>query len=478
MDNNRLMTEQRSIPQEQIQFSEEYRKLVNSVAMPCCVMSVEIMPDGGYGDIRIICANQYYKDIMGPGYYDNMLYYELVPQDNKFEDYCYQAAVCGNRMHAYVETRALNCWTDQTLIPLVSAHEKYGFCQFIFEFTQRAESDRMASVSMEASEAVISACIKLMGKDDFDECIDDMMDEILETSKAKAGRILVVDHERREVDILCEKLEPADWPNRIPDDDVVTYELVKSWEDVIGLSNELIVKNEQDMEMLADINPVWAGSMLENGVESLALIPLRREKTIIGFLYVVNYDTDRTVAVKETIELLAFFLGIWISNHQLMAKLEQISNMDALTGLNNRHAMHKKLKHLEEAKKRKPYGVINFDLNGLKTVNDEDGHEAGDKMLIRASELLKKAFYNEDVFRTGGDEFIVILEDISREVFDRKLRRFHEAAEKYQDTSFAMGACWSDGSDEITEVFRIADQNMYEDKEAYYKRKGIKNRRH
>ncbi len=61
--------------------------------MPCCVMSVEKTPAGTCREIHIIAANEAYKNTMGPKYYDGMPYQELVPQDNKFEDYCFRAAI-------------------------------------------------------------------------------------------------------------------------------------------------------------------------------------------------------------------------------------------------------------------------------------------------------------------------------------------------------------------------------------------------
>ena len=76
----------------------DYQKFVDQVAMPCCVIAVDRAGDGGYGDIRIIAANAPYRSVMGPGYYDGMLYSELVPQDNKFEDYCYRAAILKQSM--------------------------------------------------------------------------------------------------------------------------------------------------------------------------------------------------------------------------------------------------------------------------------------------------------------------------------------------------------------------------------------------
>ena len=100
--------------------SQECQQFVDCVAMPCCILSVKRTAEGGCGEIRIIAANRPYRLTMGPRYYDGMIYSELVPQDNKFEDHCYRAAILKQRMRAYVETRALRCWTDQTLIPLAS----------------------------------------------------------------------------------------------------------------------------------------------------------------------------------------------------------------------------------------------------------------------------------------------------------------------------------------------------------------------
>lgn len=448
---------------------------IDNIAMPCCIVSVEQKQDGSCGEIRIVCANKRYKETMGPNYHDGMLYYELVPQDNKFKDYCFQSAVNGKRMHAYVETKALDCWTDQTMIPLEYKEGNIHYCQFLFEFTKKAESERMASVSMEAAESVINACIKLMSKQDFYVSMNDVTQEIMEVSEAKACRIMSVDHERKKATILCDKKEDGYWPDYSINDDVITYDLIKDWQSAIGVSNELIIKSEKDMEKLAISHPVWVASMKQSGVTSLVISPLKREQTIIGYLYVVNYNIEKTVSVKEMIELLAFFLGIWISNHQLVAKLEEISTIDALTGLNNRYSMVRKIRDLTG--KNKSCGVVNFDLNGLKCMNDNEGHEAGDRLLIRASEVLREVFNDEDIYRTGGDEFLVIIEGISEESFDSNVEKLHEKLNKCNDVSFAFGNCWSNDSSKLDEMLRLADKRMYDNKMAYYKRIGLKNRR-
>ena len=446
----------------------DFQAFTDSVAMPCCVLSVAKTPEGGYGEIRILCSNAAYKQTMGPRYYDNMPYYELVPRDNKFEDFCYRAAILGQRMHAYVETKALGCWTDQTLIPLASDREDCGYCQFIFEFTQNADAERMSALSADTSAAIIKACITLMSTDDFRQSVGSVLEDMLAFSSAEACRIMLFDQTKREVSIYSERCVPGVWPER-GETDVISYDLIQSWEKLIGVSNALILQNEQDFAWLERKHPFWASTMREHGVKSLLLIPLRRSGVVIGYLYVVNFDPARVVEVKELAELLSYFLASEIANQLLLQRLDQMSNTDALTGLQNRNAMIQRM-HALRGMPGAPAGILNLDLNGLKRVNDQTGHDAGDRMLIQASELLCKVFYREDLYRTGGDEFVVLISPIDRETFERKVQRLRAAMEKNSEVSFAIGDFWSDGSVDLQSAFRCADERMYADKADCYRR--------
>ena len=331
--------------------------------------------------------------------------------------------------------------------------------------TQSAKADRMASVSVNTAEAVIQACIMLMGASDFKTGVGDVLDVIMEVSKARASRILLVDHEKKRVTRLSERIAEDSRP--IPNVDTLSYDLVQTWEKVIGDSNAVIIQNEQDMVALGKSNLAWEQSMRENLIRSLVLIPLRRSAEVVGYMYVINFDVARVVEVKELIELMSFFLGSEIYNHVLLQKLEEMNQTDALTGVFNRRAMIRRIRALSESQNRRPYGIISIDLNGLKYVNDHDGHESGDRLLIQAGEILKKVFYQDDIFRTGGDEFVIISNEINRDAFERKTQRLRADAAK-NGVSLAIGSFWSDGSDEITNAFCSADEMMYADKKAYY----------
>ncbi len=181
-----------------------HQEFVNCISVPCAVLSVEKNEDGSCGEIRIVSSNQSYKEAMGPAYYDNMLYSELVPEDPKFEDFCFRAAFKKQRMHAYVEVKALNGWIDQIILPMEPASERLGYCQFLFEYTEGPEADRMAGVSMDTAPAAIKACVTLLGAKDFIQGVTQVLSDIIDFSGAFNCRIMLVDHEKKHAINFCE----------------------------------------------------------------------------------------------------------------------------------------------------------------------------------------------------------------------------------------------------------------------------------
>ncbi|MBQ7485903.1 MAG: sensor domain-containing diguanylate cyclase [Clostridia bacterium] len=451
----------------------DFQAFVNSVAVPCAVLSVEKKPGGDWGEIRIVTANEPYRQTMGPRYYDNMIYSELVPKDLKFEDYCYRAAVLGRRMHAYVETRALNCWTDQQMIPLESDREDIGYCQYLFEFTQNAEADRMSSVCAESASALIKCSLSLMTTENISESLKAVVSEIMEVSGAATSRIMLIDDDTQTVTNLCEMFAPGEPVNSA----AISYEIVKTWEAMIGVSNGVIVKNEHEMDDLERRNPAWVRSMRAYGVTSLAMVPMRREKRVIGYLYVINFNVEKVIEVKELLEVLSFIVGAEISNHSLMARLDALSKRDELTGVMNRNAFKRQIAELEQSCCM-PLGVVYMDVNGLKRINDQEGHESGDTLLRHAAQMMERAFEHDHLYRAGGDEFVAIMENCNKMEFDRRVAHFRQLEVSAPTINIAVGAYWTDDAAEnVRSIFQKADSEMYADKRAFYLRHPEMNRR-
>ena len=447
----------------------DFQSFIHTITIPACVLSVEKTESGTCGAIHIICSNSQYKEAMGPAYYDGMLYHELVPKDLKFEDYCFRAAHFNQRMHAYVETVALNCWTDQQMIPLVKENDRIGYCLFFFEFTREADSERMAEVSVTTAAAVIQCCINLMGAENFETGIFTAAETIRKFADAAACRVILLDHKNKAVRMVSESTEGSSLIRDETHDGTISYDIVCSWEPMIGVSNDLIIKNETEMADAEKRNPAWVATMKEYGVKTLVLIPLRRKRAIVGYLYAVNFDTSKVVEVKEMIELMSFFLGTEIYNYQLMNRLEEMGRTDGLTGLQNRNAMREVLEQISSRKPAESFGIANMDLNGLKTVNDCEGHDAGDQLLLAASEQMKQVFGADALFRTGGDEFIAIVQGCTKEAFQQKVQQMRQAEQNGKGVSIAVGACWVEEYTGLREALRNADEDMYLDKQNYYR---------
>ena len=169
-------------------------------------------------------------------------------------------------------------------------------------------------------------------------------------------------------------------------------------------------------------------------------------------------------------------LGILVrSIREMAAKLEVYVYRDKLTGLRNAAAYISKAKELDLQSKidaSLKYGVIIFDANFLKKVNDNYGHEAGNELLRHSASVIQKVFSNSFVYRIGGDEFAAILEGDDYEKRQELLTLFDEelAAEHFQagteilSLSVARGLGIYEQGQEFSSVSKKADAAMYNHK--------------
>lgn len=115
-----------------------------------------------------------------------------------------------------------------------------------------------------------------------------------------------------------------------------------------------------------------------------------------------------------------------------------------------------------------PTGLVYADVNKLKFINDTGGHEAGDKALRSSAEMLVSQFGKKNVYRAGGDEFVVIIPEAGEEEFSAKYEALLVKRSEQYPNLFSSGAYWCTDSSRIEEALRIADQQMYEQKRHFY----------
>ena len=244
----------------------------------------------------------------------------------------------------------------------------------------------------------------------------------------------------------------------------------KAWVDGIAGSNCLIIRDEKDMEAVKERNDNWYAFLVEAGVQSIALFPLKNNDEIIGFIWTSNFDTKNTDYIKEALELTTFFIASEVANHLLLNRLEELSENDLLTGVKNRNAMNNWVTDFNEGKIPMPksIGTIFIDLNGLKVINDIEGHAAGDNFLKAAANVLKNIFKDCEIYRAGGDEFLIIAQNVSKEHLEECIQNLHSARYNSSQIHFAVGFYYQEGQCNIIKAMKKADALMYEDKRHYY----------
>ncbi|WP_244298163.1 GGDEF domain-containing protein [Aliivibrio finisterrensis] len=162
-------------------------------------------------------------------------------------------------------------------------------------------------------------------------------------------------------------------------------------------------------------------------------------------------------------------------------ELVDVARCDALLQCGNRQAFAEDLAHYQkryrDSKAEWNLGVFILDVNGLKAINDQYGHDLGDE-LIRTSSSHISALLSENgsLYRIGGDEFALLTKGMTRKectllaeqlhVSQESLKFFDKEGKAY-DANYSIGWSCSDNAD-LFKMFTIADESMYQDKREYY----------
>jgi diguanylate cyclase (GGDEF)-like protein len=150
-------------------------------------------------------------------------------------------------------------------------------------------------------------------------------------------------------------------------------------------------------------------------------------------------------------------------NERLIENLKDLAMTDPLTGLYNRRYIKEVLKIILETARRttQPLFVILVDLDGFKSINDEQGHVRGDRVLCDAAQALKSALRLSDVLgRHGGDEFIVVgLADRASAML--LVDRAAQAVRSQTGLGLSAGiGCWPEDAETPDELIAAADRSL------------------
>ena len=454
----------------------DYKDFLKRFSRVACVMSVNRKEEGERRYL-VVDANEAYKHTVVKDLKDfetNVPYTRYIPKAANFEALCESCVDSDRPIHTYFDIELYNAWMEVFLTPLASEDPDKGMLLFSYEMNPKADFEKLTDISSETATNVIKTCLILRETGDFQKSMNSVITDIRKQCGAKRCSILLTDFEKRQYSLLCE--DYGGDPDQKPLAAFLTeefYHVIETWPKLMNKSNCFIITNESEMEEAHRIAPEWIDSLRSDNVKSIVIFPLRSDNKTIGYIWAGNFDPAKTLQIKETLSLTAFILSAEIANEQNNIKMKIMSSTDLLTGVFNRNAMNNRISDDIAGTReiKNPFGVLFIDVNGLKTINDTKGHLAGDNLLRDvASTLQELKGDNIEIYRVGGDEFMIIASDIAGDAFEELRKELLEKAERPERAHFAIGVCHSEEGMDILKAMQTADARMYESKADYYSR--------
>ena len=222
-----------------------------------------------------------------------------------------------------------------------------------------------------------------------------------------------------------------------------------------------------DIEKYRNENEKMYELLKPQGIKTLVSGPLVLDGVYLGFFGLDNPPAERMEEISEIMKLLMYFLASMISQRDGHRRLVEYSYKDALTGAGNRRAV--KRFETERLDTTRSYGIVMCDINGLKAVNDNEGHAAGDELIKTVASCIAKVFGIENVYRMGGDEFSVYAYADSKAAFEEKVGELRSMISE-NGARMAIGYSFAEGGDPDYNARRLeADNKMYEEKRDFYR---------
>ncbi len=255
-------------------------------------------------------------------------------------------------------------------------------------------------------------------------------------------------------------------------DIIIRFDSDGKYLDVLSGDDSMIVIPKADMigKLLGEVLEPELASLYRKAI--IEAINTGELQTIEYVITINEQDFEREARLKADSdqEVIAFIRDI-TEKKRFEERLKFLSMHDQLTGLYNRAFFDEEMKRLDSGRSY-PITMLSADLDDLKLVNDSMGHDAGDKLLVAAADILKASVRSCDILaRVGGDEFTVILPRTYAEKGEEIVARIRDNVENYNNINpdmplgLSIGLATAEESNiALQDIFKKADDHMYHDK--------------
>lgn len=319
----------------------------------------------------------------------------------------------------------------------------------------------------EKIEATIIRCLKtLHEKGDLTYNLNLLLAEIGRFLQAKRAYIYKCDYDSQILEntnlwVAKNNKENYDIHNK------VKMEYLKPWmrdlenDKHIYFDSSITYPKMQQIDELAELN-----------IHRMFVAPIiSTDKKLYGIFCIENAEVTISEKHLEMLfKTIAYFLISRIDRSRINDHLVYSSYHDSLTGLQNRNKFNIDFEKINR-NKHTSVGIVYVDMNGLKVVNQNEGHIAGDNVLIQIANYLYVTFNPDYIYRTGSDEFSIICPDISQMEFMTAITKLQAFVADPSTPEIAMGFEWYDKINDLQQQLKHVYALMMEDKNLFYRKR-------
>ena len=335
--------------------------------------------------------------------------------------------------------------------------------EIAFDITER-ELQKQELKNMLDVQTLITNCVRMLyAVDDLDQTINAVLTQIGEFLVSDRAYVFEIKDELMNnthewtapgISPQLEKLQQLD------------LSLISDWLPFFEKNDCIII---DDVEQLQKTNPAAYATLHAQEITSLIAAPIFLDNKLAGYIGIDNYDSEKIKNSSYLLLSMSIFLSYAIRHRNHVDMLHRLSYHDLLTNALNRNAFMDVRSQFRPGQYASA-GIIYIDINGMKEINDFYGHHQGDKILITTVAKVFNLFKPDELFRIGGDEFVIITYDLTETDFYEKFNLLRNIfCEKTNlPFSIATGSCWVKSPSDLNSLLQQADSAMYTDKKKFY----------
>lgn len=237
---------------------------------------------------------------------------------------------------------------------------------------------------------------------------------------------------------------------------------IEPWLNEFAQRQPIIIPDIEEIKQ--DHSEIYAALKPQN-IRTLISFPIFSSEEILGFIGVDNPKTDSFDDMLSILRISSNMLCCIFRTRSLTSHINYLGYHDKLTNSLNRNALRRDCK---KSKDWTSLGLIYCDISELQRYNDSMGFEEGDKIIISWNEILVRSFQEHNVYRIGGNQFLLMFPNVQKWQFSAYSFQLEELI-KNNDVHLAFGTAWSDELPLNTDVImNQAVREMYSNKAVYY----------